>query len=50
MKVGRCGWMTHYEEWEDGSMVLKGMLNSKEKRVTWMDSLYEVLKNVILNI
>ena len=28
MKVGRCGWMIHYEEWEDGSgEVLKGVFN-----------------------
>ncbi len=45
MKVGRCGWMTHYEEWEDGdSETLKRACWPKENAFTWMDSLYEAAK------
>ena len=37
MKVGRCGWMTHYEEWEDGSSEVPKEQRSPKENIIHMD-------------
>jgi len=46
MKVGRCGWMGHYEDWEEkGSDALGRECWPKENAFTWMDGVYEAAKD-----
>ena len=46
INVGRCGWMAHYEEYEEDSpqSELTRKCWPKENAFVWMDRLYEVAK------